>query len=80
MLKKWKCYRWFEKLEQGLKGQIKSEVKKSDVTVAIKNNLIDISALNKLSAQVRGVLVEIEDSPNRSITSTLIFKNIKEEN
>ena len=80
MLKKWKCYQWFEKLEQETKGPNKVWDKKNDVTVAIKNTLIDISTLNKLSTQVKGVLIEIEYLHNRSIALTLIFKNIKEEN
>lgn len=80
MLKKWKCYQWVEKLEQETKGSNKVWDKKNDVTVAIKNTLIDISTLNKLSAQVKGVLIEIEYLRNRSIALTLIFKNIKEEN
>ena len=80
MLKKWKCYQWFEKLEQETKGSNKVWDKKNDVTVAIKNTLIDISTLNKLSTQVKGVLIEIEYLRNRSIALTLIFKNIKEEN
>ena len=34
----------------------------------------------KIEAQVKGVFIKLEDLRNRSMRSTLIFKNIREEN
>ena len=42
------------------------------------NNLTD--HINKLEAQVRGTIMEIEDLRNRSMRNTLIFRNLPEEN
>ena len=42
------------------------------------NNLTD--HINKLEAQVRGTLMEIDDLRNRSMRNTLIFRNLPEEN
>ena len=36
--------------------------------------------VKKLETQLRGALMELEDLRNRSMRSTLIFKNVKEEN
>ena len=36
--------------------------------------------IRKLETQLRGALMELEDLRNRSMRSTLIFKNVKEEN
>ena len=36
--------------------------------------------IKKLEPQLRGALMELEDLRNRSMRSTLIFKNVKEEN
>ena len=36
--------------------------------------------INKLEAQVRDTLMEIDDLRNRSMRNTLIFRNVPEEN
>ena len=57
--------------------QIKNELA-SELNLTLKNE-IDKLNIKKLESQVRGTLIELEDLRNRSICSTLVFKNIREE-
>ena len=57
--------------------QIKNELA-SELNLTLKNE-IDKLNIKKLEAQVRGTLIELEDLMNRSMRSTLVFKNIREE-
>ena len=57
--------------------QIKNELA-SELNLTLKNE-IDKLNIKKLEAHVRGTLIELEDLRNRSIRSTLVFKNIREE-
>ena len=42
-------------------------------------NEIEKLNIKKLEAQAKGTLIELEDLRNRSVRSTLVFKNIREE-
>ena len=57
--------------------QIKNKLA-SELNLTLKN---EIDKLNnkKLEAQVKGTLIELEDLRNRSMHSTIVFKNIREE-
>ena len=57
--------------------QIKNELP-SELKLTLKN---EIDKLNnkKLEALVKGTLIELEDLRNRSMHSTIVFKNIREE-
>ena len=45
----------------------------------VKKYMSKGSLIPKIKAQIKGVFIELEDLRNRSMRSTLIFKNIKEE-
>ena len=44
---------------------------------SVKNYMTKDSLIPKIEGQIKGVFIELEDSRNRSMRSTLIFKNIK---
>ena len=50
----------------------------SELNLTLKNE-IDKLNISRLEAQVKGTLIELEDLRNRSMRSTLAFKNIKKE-
>ena len=50
----------------------------SELNLTLKNE-IDKLNIKKLEAQVKGTIIELEDLRNRSMRSTLVFRNIKEE-
>ena len=55
---------------------------KSDITEGKKHTVkiykAKDSSIQKIKTQLKGVLIGLEDLKNRSNTTTLIFKNIKE--
>ena len=44
---------------------------------SVKNYTTKDSLIPKIEGQIKGVFIELEDSRNRSMRSTLTFKNIK---
>ena len=44
---------------------------------SVKNYMTKDSLIPKIEGQIKGVFIELEDSRNRSMRSTLTFKNIK---
>ena len=60
-------------VEENLEKKLKDEIEKA--TKAIKEEI----NINKLEVQLKSFSIELEDLRNRSMRSTLIFKNIKEE-
>ena len=57
--------------------QIKNELP-SALNLTLKNEIEKLN-IKKLEAQVKGTLIELADLRNRSMHSTLVFKNIREE-
>ena len=57
-----------------LKNQINTKINNAKDEIKQELNI------KKLETQLRGALMELEDLRNRSMRSTLIFKNVKEEN
>ena len=57
-----------------LKNQIDTKINNAEDEIKQELNI------KKLETQLRGALMELEDLRNRSMRSTLIFKNVKEEN
>ena len=64
----------FLEKQQETNDDLKLDLSKR-VTTQVKENL----HINKIEAQLRGVLLELEDLRNRSMRSNLIFKGIPEE-
>lgn len=52
---------------------------KSEVLETLKNDIGHLEVIKKLEHQLKGAMIEMEDLRNRSMRSTLIFKNIPEE-
>ena len=59
------------------KVQIKNELA-SELNLTQKKNEIYKLNIKKLEAQVKATLIDLEDLRNRSMRSTLVFKNITE--
>ena len=59
------------------KVQIKNELA-SELNLTQKNEIYKLN-IKKLEAQVKATLIDLEDLRNRSMRSTLVFKNITEE-
>ena len=57
-----------------LKNQIDTKINNAEDEIKQELNI------KKLETQLRGALMELENLRNRSMRSTLIFKNVKEEN
>ena len=57
--------------------QIKKELT-SELNLTLKNEIEKLN-IKKSEAQVKDTLIELEDLRNRSMHSTLVFKNIREE-
>ena len=64
---------------QGLKEKIQSSITEVAETV-VKRYTQEKFRIPKIEAQRKRVLIELEDLRNRSMRSTVIFKNIHEEN
>ena len=64
---------------QGLKEKIQSSITEVAETV-VKKYTQEKFRIPKIEAQRKRVLIELEDLRNRSMRSTVIFKNIHEEN
>ena len=64
---------------QTLKEKIKADIIKG-AEDSVKKYMAKDSLIPNIEAQIKGVFIELEDLRNRSMRSTLIFKNIKEEN
>ena len=57
--------------------QIKNELA-SKLNLTLKNEIEKLD-IKKLEAQIKSTLIELEDLRNRSMHSTIVFKNIREE-
>ena len=57
--------------------QIKNELA-MELNLTLKNEIYKLN-IKKLEAQVKATLIDLEDLRNRSMRSTLVFKNIREE-
>ena len=64
---------------QTLQEKIKSDIIEGKKHT-VKKHMAKDSSIQKIKAQLKGVLIGLEDLQNQSKTTTLIFTNIKEEN
>ena len=64
---------------QTLKEKIKADIIKG-AEDSVKKYMAKDSLIPNIEAPIKGLFIELEDLRNRSMRSTLIFKNIKEEN